>query len=80
MVTITGQAAEVRWGYYTAATLGPWSLVDGQLTAIVVDADTYRVSQHPLVFEVTRATGAWTWPLTSVQIAGTTLTASLQQE
>lgn len=80
MVTITGQSAEVRWGYYTAATLGPWSVVNGTLTATVVNADAYRVSQHPLVFVVIRTKGVWTWPMTSVQIAGQTLSACLQQE
>lgn len=81
-VSITGQAGEVRWGYHTAATLASWSVTGGdKLTATIVSSDAFRVSQHPLTFQVRRPSGhVWTWAIQSLQIAGTTLQASLAQE
>lgn len=77
-LTITGQAAEVKWAYHTAVSLASWSLTDDALTATVVSADHFRVSQKPLTFVVTRPSGVqWTWPIQCLQIAGQTLTASV---
>ena len=55
---VQGTAAEVRWGYYPAATLGSWTIEDQVLTATVTQADPYRVHQRPLVFVVPRG-GQW---------------------
>lgn len=71
--TIRGKAAELRWGYQLAATLGSWTLKDGTLTATVLSSDTFRVSQSPLTFVV----GSIRRPIEGLQIAGWTLTASI---
>ena len=81
-MTLTGSAAVVRWGYAPAATVGPWTITaipdGGSLTATVVSADTFAVSQRPLVFVVTRSSGQGSkWPITTLQIEGPSLTATL---
>lgn len=81
-VTLTGHAGEVRWSYHRAASLGAWTLkADGDaiaLTAAVRHMDVYRISQRPVTFVVPRQKGpAWCWPITSLQIADGTLSASL---
>jgi hypothetical protein len=80
-VTIRGQAGEVRWGYYPAASLGPWTVEGDTLTAAIVSVDEFRASQRPLSFVVNRQTGpAWVWTVESLQISGSTLTASVRVE
>jgi hypothetical protein len=83
-ISVAGPSAELIWVYRRAATLGRWSLrmnpsTGGALSAHIdtID-DTYGLSQRPLVFRVTRPSGVvWRWPVTELQIAGETLTASL---
>lgn len=81
MTTLRGPQAELRWGYHPAATLGPWTLqVDstgGTVTASIVTVDTFRVSQQPVTFQVTRPGATWRWPVVSLQIAAQTVTAVL---
>lgn len=80
-VTIRGPVGEVRWGYHCAASLGAWSVEDDRLTAKVVHADAFKVSQRPLTFVVNRPLGrTWTWNVGSVQIADETLTAVLDPQ
>lgn len=81
-VTVGGPAGIVRWGYHCAASLGRWTVTQDesghQLTAEVVSADAFKVSQRPLTFVVDRQAGAaWRWPVVSLQVTGQTLTASL---
>ena len=81
-LTLTGKSAVVQWGYAAAATIGPWAITvlpdGGTLTATVVSADTFKVSQQPLTFVVTRQPGhCWRWPITMLQIADGSLTATL---
>ena len=79
---IRGQAAAVHWGYQPAARLGSWSVATdaegvGTLTATIVSQDTFRMSQPSLTFRVDRPGQPWIWPITTLQIAAETLTASL---
>lgn len=83
-IDISGEAAEVRWAWHQAAALGAWTIAaqgDGlQVTATIVSADEFRVSQAPLTFAVPRGEQpAWTWPIepNTLQITGSTLTARL---
>ena len=82
--TLRGPSAEVRWAYHRAADLGPWTMTlldthgNVSMTAAVISSDAFRVSQQPLTLVVPRPNGnAWRWPIQSLQIAGSTLTASL---
>jgi hypothetical protein len=80
-IALKGLAGEVRWSYHRAASLGAWTLEGTHLSASVREADTLRLSQHPLMFVVPRPNGrAWSWPLASVRVEGTTLHAELINE
>jgi hypothetical protein len=80
-MTIGGVRAELRWGYYCAGTVGTWTVttIDGrlELTAVVTDGDTFRLSQRPLTFVAPHAKGAWRWPVTELQMTGGALHAHL---
>jgi len=61
---VQGVAAEVRWGYYRAATLGAWTIEDQVLRATATAVDTFRVAQQPLDLVV----GERRWPLETLEI------------
>ena len=79
-LTIHGPEGVVRWVYHSAATLGAWTLTvtpaGGDLTATVVSADDFKLSQQGLTFRWSRQNGsAWVWPIQSLHVADVTLTA-----
>lgn len=81
-VTVRGVDASLRWGYQSAAILRAWTVTKDDhgvwsLAASVVSTDAYRVAQRPLVFVAPHATGAWRWPIETLQIAGASLSATL---
>lgn len=80
-VTITVARAVLRWHYRQAAALQGCTIVkvaEGwTLSATVESSDAFRVSQRPLVCEVSHAEGVWRWPVVSLQIEGASLTAML---
>lgn len=83
--SITGTSAVIRWGYRDAAVVSSWSAPiskDTTVTGTVSSVDAFRVSQRPLTFVVTRESGDWRWPITSLQIDGLTFraTVTLPQE
>jgi len=73
-VRIEGRAAELRWGYYVAATLGAWTVHDQVLTATVTEADPFRIAQRPLVFVPPRG---GTWALLEVTVGPHELRATV---
>lgn len=80
VMTMTGRSARLKWGYYEAAELGPWSLVGhthggGTLTATIVSSDALRVTQAPLTF--VHPNGTWEWPILTLQITNHALTAEV---
>lgn len=80
-ITIRGDEGAVVWGYQTAAALGSWTLSGESLTATVKSHDAFRTSQPSLMFRVTRPNGIrWEWRIAALQIAGSTLQATLLQE
>ncbi len=80
-LTMKGSAAELRWAYHRAAELSSWALSsDGTLTAQIKTHDAFKVSQRPLMFVVQVKSGSWKWDVTTLQISGTTLTASVIPE
>jgi len=81
-VTLTGAEASLRWSYHQAAVLRDWSVSRDEfgtlkLSAAIVKADTWKLSQQPLVFVVTTPTGSCRWPVIELQNADGTLYASL---
>lgn len=78
---VTGVQGSLRWGYHQAAALRAYTItrIDGgfALSATVVSQDAFRVSQRPLVFEAPHEHGAWRFPVTTLQIDGVSLVATL---
>lgn len=78
VTNVKGAAAELRWGYAVAATLGAWTVAGmpgaWMFTATVLSQDDFRVSQRPLA--VVTPNG-WRWPVKTLQIAGGSVHASL---
>lgn len=72
---VAGVVAEVRWVYYTAATLGRWELDAGTFHARIVSADPYRLAQRPLTLVVPKQGRPWEWPIADLAVSGDQLTA-----
>jgi len=79
-LAMKGAAAELRWGWHQAAVLESWEMSGATVTATVVSADDFMVTQAPLKFVVPRPSGPWVWTVSSLQITGKTFSASLVQE
>jgi len=81
-MAVSGVKGSLKWAYHEAGVLGAWTVttVEGvrTLSAALVSSDAFRVSQRPLRFVATHATGAWVWPIVGeLQIQGASLTAVL---
>lgn len=80
-LTVKGAEGSLRWVYHLAATLRHWTIEKSaggySLTATVVNADTFRVSQRPLTFVAPVQGVSWRFPLTTLQITGVSLSATL---
>jgi len=72
-----GAAGELRWGWHKAADLTGWELKDNKLTATVASKDEFTVSQQPLTFVVHRSTTTWKFVVNTLQIADTSLSATV---
>lgn len=80
-MTVTGQQGSLRYGYYVAADIGPWSVTRDEhgfvLIAKAKKTDTFRLSQRPLVFVVQRPKVVLRWPVIELQITGAECSARL---
>ena len=81
-VTMTGAVGSLRWFYHEAASVANWTVArtdDGGwgLSGTVQQANTFWLSQRPLVFVVPRAKGAWRFQIITLQIEGARLAATL---
>jgi hypothetical protein len=77
-IVFTGVAATLRLGYQKAATLGAWRIEGNYLTAKVDDYDGFRITQAPLVLEITYTDSAPTRrPLEDVTVHQGQLSARL---
>jgi len=77
-ITFAGLAAVIRLGYQRAAELGAWRMEGGYLTAEIRTVDAFRITQTPLVLEITYADGEPTRrPLADVTVTGGRLTARI---
>lgn len=83
-ITIRGAEGKLYWGYHLVGTVRAWTVTrhspadPGTLIGTAVDVNAIRASQHPIVFVVTHKHGTWRWPLATLQIAGTALSATLR--
>jgi hypothetical protein len=80
-MAVSGERGSIRWGYRSVAAVSAWTLTKAggvtSVTGSVSDVDSYGISQRPLLFIVTRDTGALRFPVLELQIADGTLIASL---
>lgn len=83
-VTIRGVEGQLYWGYHLVGAVHNWTVTrhtpadPGTLTGTAVDLNAFRASQHPLAFVVTHQHGVWRWPLETLQIADSVVTATLR--
>jgi len=82
-LTIHDTDGELRWGYRRVAQLRSLTLerhaeATWTLTATITSKDDYAVSQRPLVFVLPAR--RWQWDVLTLQIADSTLTASLRAQ
>lgn len=82
---ISGVAGAVMWSYYKAAIIegytvvgrGPKGALRWSLSARVVHADAFKLSQRPLVFVAVHERGSWRWPIVEFTLVNNRLTAEL---
>ena len=67
---LTGVVGAVKWHHYTAAAINNYTVspvnkarTTWSLTATVVLADAFNMSQTPLVFVAKHAKGEWRFPI-----------------
>lgn len=70
---IAGVHGRVVWGYFDAARITRYALVrtslipeTWRLTATVVQPDTFKLRQVPLMFVAWHQGGEWRWPIVEV--------------
>jgi len=80
-MTITGQAAAVKHGYYAAAELDRWSFTGdrtgGTVTGRVRVTDAFRMTQSPLAVVVTIGRDQCRWPILAMQCDGVAFSATV---
>lgn len=78
---ISGVDAHIRWAYYKAASLNGYTVTRaGQqwsVRGVVVLADSFKMTQRPLLFVATHAKGEWRWPILSHELHEGHFTAQL---
>jgi hypothetical protein len=91
-ITLTGPTAEIWWGYHRAAVLTRWTCTrdafGGTVSGTLENRDDFRLAQSPLTVVIPvsnppgtlrpdEARGPWRWPLTHVEVTGSTFTAKV---
>lgn len=64
---LSGFTGEVRWSYLVAATFGPWTLTNHELSGQIVSCDEYRITQKPLIVVVRIGRQELSYPVVQVQ-------------
>lgn len=67
---VRGVRAEIRWAYYVAATVNGFTVSRARgvwtVSAHLVSADAFKLSQRPLLFAASHNGGEWLWPVQTV--------------
>jgi hypothetical protein len=68
---IRGVVGQIKWSYYTAAAINGYIVrrsTDGawSLSATVVLADAFKLTQKPLLFVAPHERGVWRWPIVDI--------------
>lgn len=77
MMRLRGATGELCWSYLTAVVFGPWSIEESTLTGAIVSVDSFRASQAPLMIVVTLGKQKIRYPVESVTLTASTITANL---
>jgi hypothetical protein len=68
-LTLTGVVGHLKWHYYTAAAINGYTVTRvgavWSLTANVILADAFKLSQTPLTFVAKHTKGEWRFPILS---------------
>ena len=69
---IRGVVGQIRWSYYTAAAINGYTVTrskagEWSLSATVVLADAFKISQRPLLFVAPHEKGEWVWPIDTLE-------------
>jgi hypothetical protein len=72
---ITGIVGRLHWSYYHAAAINGYTVIrtkdqHWKLTATVIAADSFKLTQRPLVFIAPHAKGEWCWQLERIRFPG----------
>lgn len=75
---------QIKWAYYTAAAINGYTVTRDEnqqwsLRATVVMADSFKLSQRPLVFVAPHEKGDWRWPIEEIDISNGAVVAKLGQ-
>jgi hypothetical protein len=85
LAIIRGEVASIQWAYYRAAAIdrytvtgyGPKGARRWALSARVLIADAFKMTQRPLMFVAPHAHGVWRWPIVTLTREGDQLRAEL---
>ena len=81
--TIRGVVGEIKWHYYTAASINGYAVTyhhqdkRWSLRATVALSDAFKMAQRPLIFVAPTQKGDFRWPINSLEILDGKLTARL---
>lgn len=77
--SVVGAAAELCWGYASAASLGAWSVVGRPgawiFAAEIARSDSFRIAQSPLTIVTPNG---WRWRVLSMEVSARTLRAQIE--
>lgn len=78
-LAFSGVSGEIRWSYRRAAVLGAWTAGGGWVTATIVSADEFMLTQTGLQFYGTLSPGSapTVRPIVSLQRLGDAVTLHL---
>ena len=81
MTTMTGHNARIEWGYFAAAVITGYTLTrtddHWRVQGTVVEADSFKLSQQPLLFVAPHRYGAVRCPIVECSLVDGRLTATL---
>lgn len=77
-----GLYGRLLWGFYLAAKVDGYQLTTDEtrvvtLSGRLVEPDSFKLQQRPLMFEVPHADGIWRWPMVTLTRTDDRLTATL---
>jgi len=86
MAVIRGSVGVIKWSYYNAAAIEGYTVnatKDGRwsLHCRILNSDSFKMRQRPLIFVAPHQHGEWRWPIyhETMSITGDRMQADLGQ-